>query len=143
MQVNATCPGATTTYVRSKLPSGPNENIRLVTLTVGGNDLGFSTLAGACLGGTPQQCLRAIDLARSKLTGLRSDLTLLYGQVADAWPNALIVVTGYPRLVEPTAPFPPSIRSSSLHLTLQRMNSIAPFATLSATPRISTSSTWM
>jgi lysophospholipase L1-like esterase len=107
LQVNATCAGATTTYVAQHLPSELNEDTRLVTLTVGGNDLGFAALAGACLAGTQQQCLKAIEAAEGKLTGLRSDLALLYGQVAYAAPNALIVVTGYPHLVESTAPYDP------------------------------------
>ena len=107
LQVNATCAGATTTYVAQHLPSELNEDTRLVTLTVGGNDLGFAALAGACLAGTQQQCLEAIGAAEGKLTGLRSDLALLYGQVAYAAPNALIVVTGYPHLVESTAPYDP------------------------------------
>jgi lysophospholipase L1-like esterase len=125
LQANATCPGATINYVRSKLPLEPNDTIRLVTLTVGGNDLGFGTLAGACLGGTQEQCLMAIEDAKSKLTGLRSDLTVLYGQVADAFPNALIVVTGYPRLVEPTAPFPPfdPVLVAALNAATDELNS--------------------
>jgi len=102
LQVNATCAGATTTYVANHLPPGLNPETRLVTLTVGGNDLGFAGLAGACLAGTPEDCLKAIGAAEGKLTGLRSDLTKLYLEVAEAAPDARIVVTGYPFLVEPS-----------------------------------------
>jgi lysophospholipase L1-like esterase len=111
LQVNATCPGATTTDVTAILDSPQNplsREIRLVTLTVGGNDLGFAALAGACLAGTQDQCRQAIAAAEGNLTGLRSALPLLYRQVAgQAAPNALIVVTGYPYLVESTAPYDP------------------------------------
>lgn len=39
------------------------------------------------------------------MTDLYSNLTDLLGDVADAAPKALIVVTGYPYLVESTAPY--------------------------------------
>jgi lysophospholipase L1-like esterase len=104
LQVNATCAGATTTAVAHTVESrasGLNPETRLVTLTVGGNDLGFAALAGKCLSGTPTECLEAIQMA---LGGLRPDLyshlTALYGDVAKAAPNALIVVTGYLYLFE-------------------------------------------
>jgi lysophospholipase L1-like esterase len=105
LQVNATCAGATTTAVAHTVESGAsglNPETRLVTLTVGGNDLGFAGLAGACLAGTPEDCLKAIGAAEGKLTGLGSDLTKLYLEVAEAAPDARIVVTGYPFLVEPS-----------------------------------------
>jgi lysophospholipase L1-like esterase len=77
--------------------------VELVTLTVGGNDLGFASLAGTCTTATtPEkqlQCLAAIQAAVARLKDLH--LTDLYGDVADAAPKALIVVTGYPYLLEP------------------------------------------
>jgi lysophospholipase L1-like esterase len=102
LQVNATCAGATTSAVASTQLSELTPGVELVTLTVGGNDLGFADLAGDCLPptGTQDECLKAIEAAKVKLPGLGSDLTALYGQVADAAPKALIVVTGYPHLFE-------------------------------------------
>jgi lysophospholipase L1-like esterase len=103
LQVNATCPGATTSTVAGTQLSALTPGIELVTLTVGGNDLGFAGLFRTCATpGQEAQCL--IDIANAvtdqQLTDLGSDLTLLYGQVADGAPNALIVVTGYPYLFE-------------------------------------------
>jgi lysophospholipase L1-like esterase len=112
LQVNATCAGWKTSDVARIVASEEsplNADTRLVTLTVGGNDLGFAGLAGACLAGTPEDCLKAIGAAEGKLTGLRSDLTKLYLEVAEAAPDARIVVTGYPHLVESTAPFDPDL----------------------------------
>jgi lysophospholipase L1-like esterase len=103
LQANATCAGATTSTVADTQLSTLNPGFELVTLTVGGNDLGFAALAVNCLPptGTQEKCQEAIDAAKVKLaTELPSALTLLYGDVADAAPKALIVVTGYPLLFE-------------------------------------------
>jgi lysophospholipase L1-like esterase len=108
LQVNATCPGATTSTVSNTQLSELTPGVELVTLTVGGNDLGFADLAGICTP-EPQQpeCGNAIAAVPGKLTDLYSNLTDLLGDVADAAPKALIAVTGYPYLVESTAPYDP------------------------------------
>jgi lysophospholipase L1-like esterase len=104
---NATCAGAKTSdvasYVADPMRSELNGDTRLVTLTVGGNDLGFAGLARTCT--TPEmqlQCLAAIKdaVAVDRLLDLGGHLTDLYNDVAEAAPNALIVVTGYPYLLE-------------------------------------------
>jgi lysophospholipase L1-like esterase len=105
LQVNATCPGATTSTVAGTQLSALSPGVELVTLTVGGNDLGFAGLAGTCTTATtPEkqlQCLAAIKDAVGRLPDLYRDLRHLYGKVAKKAPNALIVVTGYPYLFEP------------------------------------------
>jgi len=108
LQVNATCAGATTDVVAKTQLSALNPETRLVTLTVGGNDLGFAGLAGPCLAGTlkPAECLAAIDdaVAVGRLSKLGSALTDLFAhQVAVKAPDARIVVTGYPFLFDPPA----------------------------------------
>jgi lysophospholipase L1-like esterase len=103
LQVNATCPGATTSTVALTQLSALTSGVELVTLTVGGNDLGFAELFETCTTpGQEAQCLIAISNAVTyeQLTDLYDHLTLLYGQVAKAAPKALIVVTGYPYLFE-------------------------------------------
>jgi lysophospholipase L1-like esterase len=107
LQANATCTGATTTYVRDNLPSELNEDTRLVTLTVGAADLGLSQVLAACTAGSPTQCQAAIGRANLLLPAECGDeselgrrLTELYVKVAAAAPNALIVATGYPLLFE-------------------------------------------
>jgi lysophospholipase L1-like esterase len=107
LQVNATCAGAKTSTVADTQVPELTPGVKLVTLTVGGNDLGFAGLAGPCITATTpemqRQCVAAIDNAVvvDRLTALGGDLTDLYGEVADAAPKALIVVTGYPYLFEP------------------------------------------
>jgi lysophospholipase L1-like esterase len=104
LQLNATCSGATTSTVADTQVPELTPGVELVTLTVGGNDLGFASLAGTCTTATtPDElrlCLQAIRDAVTQLPNLSSDLTNLYGHVADAAPKALIVVTGYPYLFE-------------------------------------------
>jgi lysophospholipase L1-like esterase len=55
------------------------------------------------------KCPEAIQAAHDKLPMLRRDLIILYAEVAKAAPSARIVVTGYPHLFEPTAPYDPDI----------------------------------
>jgi len=74
----------------------------LVTLTVGGNDVGWSTAVTACLGGTDEQCTGALAVVDARITGqLPALLDAVYAQVAAAAPHAHVVVTGYPRLFSP------------------------------------------
>ena len=105
LQANATCSGATTSTVANSQLSALNSGTRLVTLTVGGNDLGVSHVATVCTTGTLEQCQAEIAIVRfSKLPELRSNLVDLYAQVADEAPKARIVVTGYPYLFGPPSP---------------------------------------
>jgi lysophospholipase L1-like esterase len=104
LQVNATCAGATTSTVAGTQLSELTPGVELVTLTVGGNDLGFAGLFETCsTPGQEAQCLTAITNAVTdeQLTNLYRNLTLLYGEVVERAPKALIVVTGYPYLFEP------------------------------------------
>lgn len=74
--------------------------MRLVTITVGANDLGLTGLAAAC---TPDPnapaCVQAIAEAATGLPQLTQDLAATYAAVAAAAPKATIVVTGYAPLV--------------------------------------------
>lgn len=74
----------------------------LVTLSIGGNDIGWSSAVLACLGGSDEVCSPTVEQVRSVVTGvLPGLLDGLYGQVRAAAPNATVVVTGYPRLFSP------------------------------------------
>jgi lysophospholipase L1-like esterase len=106
---NLACLGATTSIVADTQVSKLEPDTRLVTLTVGGNDLGFVGLAGPCLSGEldTTKCVAAINnaVAEDRLSYLKSNLTGLFTQVAGVAPNARIAVTGYPHLFERTASF--------------------------------------
>jgi len=94
------CAGATTTSLVTGgqlLALGADTD--LVTLTIGGNDIGWSTAVTACLGGTDAQCTGAVALVDARTTSqLPALLDAVYAKVAAAAPNAHVLVTGYPRL---------------------------------------------
>jgi lysophospholipase L1-like esterase len=109
LRANAACTGATTSDVAEEQLSALKQGTRLVTLTVGAADLGLSEVLAACTAvpPTPTECQTKIDRALALLavppggeSVLGGRLTDLYAEVADAAPNALIVVTGYPLLFE-------------------------------------------
>jgi lysophospholipase L1-like esterase len=97
------CAGATT----ASLVSGGQLNALdadtdLVTISIGGNDIGWSTAVTACLGGSDAQCAGALAATTNKVsTLLPALLGSVYSQVAARAPQATVVVTGYPRLFSP------------------------------------------
>jgi lysophospholipase L1-like esterase len=97
------CAGATTvSLVTGGQLAALDGDTDLVTLTIGGNDIGWSSAVTACLGGTDAQCAGAVALVDARSTGqLPALLDTVYSQVAAAAPNARVVVVGYPRLFSP------------------------------------------
>jgi lysophospholipase L1-like esterase len=97
------CAGATTTSMVAEGQLGAlDEDTDLVTLQIGGNDIGWSQAVTACLGGTDQQCTDTLALIRARITTqLPALLDSVYDQVAAAAPDAHVVVVGYPRLFSP------------------------------------------
>ncbi len=82
------CAGATTTsLVSGGQLTALDADTELVTLTIGGNDIGWSSVVGACLVGTDAQCAGAL---RSLVGhhGAARPAAELYGQVAADAPNA-------------------------------------------------------
>jgi lysophospholipase L1-like esterase len=82
---------------RAELPARPQPDVDLVTVTVGGNDVGFGAVVGAC---AADACP---DLDASGygavLDGVRAHLVdELYPTLRRTYPNAQIVHVGYPRL---------------------------------------------
>jgi lysophospholipase L1-like esterase len=100
LRANAACTGASTSEVSTTQLSELNQDTGLVTLTVGAADLDLSGVLAACTAVPPVGCEDAINVALGQLALLGGSLSNLYALVADAAPNALIVVTGYPLLFE-------------------------------------------
>lgn len=101
---NAGCSGATIADVQTQLPQ-VNRGTTVVTLTVGANDIGLDALYAQCAavrtGGDPAACLTAVQAVADATPALVAPLASLIGQIAQRAPNAAIVVTGYPHLLEP------------------------------------------
>jgi lysophospholipase L1-like esterase len=123
LEVNAACKGAKTADVINTQLSALNSDTRLVTLTVGGNDLNVADVAATCTtpGVTAAQCITDIQNAvtPAKLQALDDALTDLYAKVAARAPDARIVVTGYPYLADP-APDSPII--TALNAATDQLN---------------------
>ncbi|MDQ4148456.1 MAG: SGNH/GDSL hydrolase family protein [Actinomycetota bacterium] len=91
-------------------PGIPGEDVALVTLTLGGNDVNFSDVLRFCFlqSNCPereykdQRTLR--EYATVSLQALRTDLVPLYRRLRQDFPNARILVLGYPALFPERAP---------------------------------------
>jgi lysophospholipase L1-like esterase len=98
--VEAACSGATTAdIISSQIPQIPS-NATLVTVQVGGNDVGFvSVLENCILTISDQDCVNGVNqseaAAQSVLPGA---LDQTYAAIRAQAPNARVIVVGYPRL---------------------------------------------
>ncbi|MFS8101821.1 SGNH/GDSL hydrolase family protein [Lentzea alba] len=95
------CSGATTKSLKSQFKA-LTPATSLVTITVGGNDLGFVDVMTTCTLNGDKSCEKRVgkarDFARDQLPG-RLDAT--YAAIKTAAPSAQLVVLGYPRLFTP------------------------------------------
>jgi lysophospholipase L1-like esterase len=98
------CSGAKVADVTNKQLGPLTSGIELVTVQVGGNDAGFSSVITTCA--QPawlSDCDSAINNAQSIINNtLPGRLNGLYGTIKSKAPNARVVVVGYPRLFNGT-----------------------------------------
>lgn len=97
----AACSGATISNVRSMQLTALSRTTALVSLTVGGDDAGFTNVLTTCTFSSTSSCLTAIDQAEA---AVRNDMPatldgLLSAIKADA-PNATVVILGYPHFYD-------------------------------------------
>ena len=105
--VDVSCAGATTANLLDT-PQGdtpPQVNAvtadtSLVTVTVGGNDIGYSLAAITC--GTETVCTLDSAKLETDLAATRTTLTSLLTQVKQKAPDATVVLVTYPRVVPET-----------------------------------------
>ena len=97
---NAACSGATTDDLVNKQLWALNGDVDLVSVSIGGNDLGVAALAAACSAGPTADCKSDFTAAVDTIGLLTDRLSATYQAIAEAAPNARIVVTGYPLLFE-------------------------------------------
>lgn len=98
--VNKACSGAVISSVRDTQLAALTERTGWVTLTVGGNDVGFVAGLQQCVLGSDRTCAQsvrnAVGTMGSKLPGA---LGALYTEIRQKAPNAEVYVVGYPHLV--------------------------------------------
>jgi lysophospholipase L1-like esterase len=95
------CSGATTADVLSSQISALSASTTLVSITIGGNDAGFSSVMETCVLSSTSTCLNAVAAAETFVADqlpARLDQTLQTIR-ADA-PSARVIVLGYPELYD-------------------------------------------
>jgi lysophospholipase L1-like esterase len=99
--VSEACSGATTADVLDSQVSALSASTTLVSITIGGNDAGFSSVMETCVLSPASSCLNAVTAAEAFVANqlpARLDTTLQTIR-ADA-PSAKVVVLGYPDLYD-------------------------------------------
>lgn len=95
------CSGATAPDIESSQLVGLNSSTTLVSLTDGGNDVGFSSVMETCVLESDSSCQSAIATAVNKAkTQLPGILDTLYNDIHADAPNAHVVVLGYPEFYD-------------------------------------------
>ncbi|WP_026924875.1 SGNH/GDSL hydrolase family protein [Glycomyces arizonensis] len=95
----AACSGATTADLTANQLGGLSPETDLVTVTIGGNDTGWAAVVQQCAYPYPWTCDAQIDEAERFIQeDLPDRLDDAYDAIAEAAPNAEVVVLGYPRL---------------------------------------------
>jgi lysophospholipase L1-like esterase len=99
--VSVACAGATTADVISSQVSALSASTTLVSITIGGNDAGFSSVMETCVLSSTSTCVNAVSNAEAFITSQLPGLlgTTLKTIRAHA-PAAKIVVLGYPDLYD-------------------------------------------
>ena len=90
------CSGAKTTDLMANQIQSVTPDTAIVTVTIGGNDIGFASLIQQC---TLGECSAALDATRNSLaTTLNPKLDTVYAAIRAQVPfSAKVVVLGYPR----------------------------------------------
>ena len=95
------CSGATTSSVISSQLSGLSASTTLVSITVGGNDVGFSSVMETCVIFSTSSCVSAVDNAENEVANdLPGELNSVLADIAADAPNARVVVLDYPDLYD-------------------------------------------
>ena len=98
---NVACSGAKTSDVISGQVGSLSSANTVVTVTVGGNDAGFSSTMESCILGGDSGCNTAVNKAKAYVTNtLPGLLDNTYNAVRSHAPNATVYVVGYPRFYQ-------------------------------------------
>jgi lysophospholipase L1-like esterase len=93
----AACSGATTGDVISSQLSSLNSSTTLVSITIGGNDVGFTSIMETCVLGSTSSCESAVSAAESYANNtLPGQLSTVLSDIHAHAPNAKVIVLDYP-----------------------------------------------
>jgi lysophospholipase L1-like esterase len=93
------CSGAKTGDVLANQVQSLSASTDIVTITIGGNDAGFSSVITKCAEPWPVNCDGDITNAQNYIKStLPGSLNSVYSQIQSRAPSARVVVLGYPRL---------------------------------------------
>jgi len=96
--VSVACSGAKTTDVNANQLSALNSATTLVSITIGGNDVGFAQVMEDCVLYGTSTCVSEVNAAEQKAqTQLPGWLDTTYNGIRSHAPNARVVVLDYPR----------------------------------------------
>lgn len=99
--VSEACSGATTATVLSSQLSALSAATTLVSITVGGNDVGFSSVMETCVLSSTSSCVSAVNHAESLTASqLPGELDSVLGAIKADAPSARVVVLDYPELYD-------------------------------------------
>ncbi|HET7018999.1 MAG TPA: SGNH/GDSL hydrolase family protein [Streptosporangiaceae bacterium] len=98
---NETCSGATTSSVISTELGALSSATTLVSISVGGNDVGFASVMETCVLGSTSSCVNAVNSAESQAQStLPAALNTVLSDIRADAPNAKIVVLDYPQFYD-------------------------------------------
>ena len=91
------CSGAKTTDVNANQLSALSSSTGLVSITIGGNDVGFSNIMTTCVLYSTTDCVNAVSQAEAYANAnLANLLNVTYNGIRSHAPNAQVVVLDYP-----------------------------------------------
>jgi lysophospholipase L1-like esterase len=100
----AACSGATTADVLNSQLSSVTANTSLVSITIGGNDAGFSNIMETCVLESTDSCVAAVNTAKTFVeTQLPAKLDATLQAIHTAAPGAAIKIIGYPDFYDTSA----------------------------------------
>jgi lysophospholipase L1-like esterase len=95
------CSGATTSSVISTQLSALSSATTLVSISVGGNDVGFSNVMETCVLDSTSTCVNAVNNAEAQMSAnLPGELNNVLSDIRADAPSAHVVVLDYPQLYD-------------------------------------------
>lgn len=99
------CSGATTSSVISSQLSSLSTSTTLVSIVIGGNDVGFTSIMETCVLESTSSCENAVSQAEQYANNtLPGSLRTLFGDIRADAPNAQVVVLDYPDFYDLSVP---------------------------------------